>query len=52
MYRVSNFITNALCIISVLLTTWILLSYIDIILHNTTTCTYQSWNLIVMAFGA
>ncbi len=30
---------------------WFIASYIDIVLHNLTTCEYASWNLIQMIFN-
>lgn len=27
---------------------WVIISYFDIMMHNTTTCVYQNWNLFEM----
>ena len=37
--------------VSVLLLTWIAVSYFDIISHNMTTCIYWKYNLFVMLGG-
>ena len=36
--------------ISGILLLWALASWVDIILHNTTTCIYASWNLFALLF--
>lgn len=33
-----------------ILMVWFAASYIDVIAHNTTTCTYQPWNLIQLVW--
>lgn len=35
---------NVLYGISVFLLIWVLASWVDVIAHNLTTCTYQVWN--------
>ena len=36
--------------ISAALVLWFMASWIDIVLHNTTTCIYASWNLFTLIF--
>lgn len=38
-------------IVSVALVLWVTLSYIDIFLHNVTTCVYSKFNFFTLVFG-
>ena len=51
MKTAADTIVNALCIISYILLFWVFASYIDIVLHNLTSCVYQPWNIFKLMFG-
>lgn len=45
---ISETIGTAVSIIGLVLVTWIIASWVDVILHNTNDFLYQSWNLFTM----
>lgn len=46
----SNKVMNIMSVVAILMITWMIASYIDIVMHNMTTCNYAWWNLIAMFF--
>lgn len=43
-------IMTAMSLLSLLMMLWVVASYIDVVMHNMTTCNYAWWNLIAMFF--
>lgn len=46
----SNKVMNIMSFLAILIIAWMIASYIDIVMHNMTTCNYAWWNLIAMFF--
>ena len=47
---IADKLINVICALSIIFWLWLIISYIDIISHNLTTCEYQSWNLLILMF--
>lgn len=48
--NVKNCFLALVYLLSILCWGWLIASYLDVILHNTTTCVYQDWNIFKILF--